>query len=72
MSRKLALVGVQRRTCLRTQSASCIQGAPPLGVKQEPQGVQDQEPVAGLSQALWDEWARYQSNLRKLDDPGMR
>ena len=46
------------------------QGAPPLGVKQEPQGVQDQAPVAGPSQTLWDEWARYQSNLRQLDDPG--
>lgn len=45
-------------------------GAPPLGVKQEPQGVQDQAPVAGPSQALWDEWARYQSNLQQLDDPG--
>ena len=71
MPRKLTLVGVQRRTCLLTQSTSWIQGAPPLGVKQEPQGVQVQEPAAGLSQTLWDEWARYQSNMRKLDDPGM-
>jgi hypothetical protein len=45
-------------------------GAPLLGVKQEPQGVQDQAPVAGPSQALWDEWARYQSNLQQLDNPG--
>jgi hypothetical protein len=35
------------------------------------QGVQEQAPVAGPSQALWDEWARYQSNLRQLDDPGI-
>jgi len=46
------------------------QGGPPLGVKQEPQGVHDQAPIAGPSQTLWDEWARYQSNLRQLDDPG--
>ena len=72
MPRKLALVGLHRRTCLLTQSTSWIQGAPPLGVKQESQGVQDQEPVAGFSQVLWDEWARYQSNLRKPDDPGKR
>jgi len=31
------------------------QGGPPLGAKQEPQGVQGQAPVAGPSQTRWDE-----------------
>jgi hypothetical protein len=48
---------------------SWIQDASPLGVKQEPQDVQAS--VAGPSKALWDEWSRYQSKQKMLDDSGM-
>jgi hypothetical protein len=45
--------------------------APPLGVKQEFRDVQTLAPVAEPSQALWDEWARYQSRQQEHGDPGM-
>jgi hypothetical protein len=70
MVRKLASVRSNRKLAFLTPLTSWTQGAP-LAIKPEPQGVQDLASVAGSSQALWDEWARYQSNLRQPDEPGM-
>jgi hypothetical protein len=71
MLRKLASVSSHRKLVFLTPLTSYIQ-CTPLGVKPEPEGVQDLASVAGSSQALWDEWARYQSNLRQPDGPGMQ
>jgi hypothetical protein len=43
---------------------SWTQDAQSLGVKQEPRDVQLEASDAGPSQALWDEWSRYQSQLQ--------
>jgi len=65
-------VNLNGKLIFPTPLTSWTQAAPLLRAKQEPQDVQDVTSVAGPSQALWDEWARYQSNVRKPDDPGMR
>jgi hypothetical protein len=67
---KSSICEFQRKACHPTQPLiSWIQDASPLSVKQEPPDVQAS--VAGPSRALWDEWSRYQSKQKMLNDSGM-